>query len=129
MNKVLICDDDDGIVDVAQIILQERGYNVQTITQSDQIYEHVRRFNPNVILLDLWMPDISGEEITRTLKQNSSTQNIPIVIVSASRDTEKVAKNVGADDYIFKPFDIEELEEKVARNIKKSLHNNQNHNF
>lgn len=129
MNKVLICDDDDGIVDVAQIILQERGYDVQTITQSDQIYEQVRRFNPNVILLDLWMPDISGEEITRTLKQNSSTQNIPIVIVSASRDTEKVAKNVGADDYIFKPFDIEELEEKVARNIKKSLHNNQNHNF
>lgn len=129
MNRVLICDDDDGIVYVAQIILQERGYDVQTITQSDQIYEHVRRFNPNVILLDLWMPEISGEEITRTLKQNSSTQHIPIVIVSASRDTEKVAKNVGADDYIFKPFDIEELEEKVARNIKKSLHNNQNHNF
>jgi DNA-binding response OmpR family regulator len=127
MKKVLICDDDDGIVDVAQIILQERGYTVQTLTQSGDIFDKVKSFDPNLILLDLWMPEMNGEEITRSLKANTNTQHIPIVIVSASRDTEKVARKVGADDFISKPFDIIELEEKVARNIEKGFSNNLTH--
>jgi PleD family two-component response regulator len=73
------------------------------------------------------MPEMNGEEITRSLKANTNTQHIPIVIVSASRDTEKVARKVGADDFISKPFDIIELEEKVARNIEKGFSNNLTH--
>ncbi len=113
--KILICDDDEGIVDVASIVLRDAGYDVTTLTTSEKIYSLVEKLQPDIILLDLWMPNISGEEITMQLKENEKTKHIPVVIVSASRKTEHIATRVGADDFMCKPFDIEELEAIVRK--------------
>jgi len=112
---VLICDDDEGIVDVATIILRDAGFKVVPVTSSLAVIETVRSVKPDVILLDLWMPDISGEELTIQLKKNPETTTIPVILVSASRDTENIATKSGANDFIKKPFDIDELEQYVRK--------------
>jgi DNA-binding response OmpR family regulator len=107
-------------VEVATIILQNKGYTVVAITNGDTIFDKIKSARPNVILLDLWMPHRTGEEITRELKSNKDTKDIPIIIVSASKDTEKVSRRIGADDFICKPFDIEVLEALVDKYAARS---------
>ena len=112
---VLIVDDDEGIAEVARIILSDSGYEVKSLTNSENIFDVIAQKRPAVILLDLWMPELSGEDILIKMKRDKSLSDIPVVVVSASKDTEKVAKNLGADDFLTKPFDINELEAKVAQ--------------
>ncbi|MGI5827734.1 MAG: response regulator [Patescibacteria group bacterium] len=115
--KILVCDDDEGIADIVKIVLENKAYQVVSMTRTDHIFEEVRKLRPNLILLDLWMPNLGGEEITRHLKQDQKTKDIPIVIISASKDTEQITQRIGADDYLCKPFDIEKLEKIVERYI------------
>jgi DNA-binding response OmpR family regulator len=112
---VLICDDDEGIVDVATIILKDAGFRVVPVTSSLAVIDTVKNVKPDIILLDLWMPDLSGEELTVKLKKDPTTSSIPVILVSASRDTENIATRSGANDFIKKPFDIDELEQYVRK--------------
>lgn len=112
-NTIYICDDDEGIVDVTKIVLEEQGYDVHVLNHGKELIKLVEKQKPDVILIDLWMPDLSGEKITNMLKKNADTKDIRIIVFSASKDTERVAMSAGADDYMCKPFDIEELENKV----------------
>lgn len=113
--KILICDDDEGIVDVASIVLKDAGYDVTTVTASETIFSIIDEIHPDIILLDLWMPNLSGEKIAEQLKSQKKTKDIPVIIMSASRKTEHAAMKTGADGFICKPFNIEELEEIVRK--------------
>ena len=115
MKKVLICDDDAGIVDVAGIVLREAGYDVTTLTTSEKIFSVIKDIEPDIILIDLWMPNLSGEQIVMELKKKEKTKSIPVIIMSASRKTEDTALHTGAEGFICKPFDIEELEDIVRK--------------
>jgi len=118
--KVLICDDDEGILEVAGIVLGEKGYEVEQISESDLVVDRVNEFNPDVVLLDLWMPKVSGEDLTKQLKGNPETAGIPVVIVSASMETQKIAVAAGADGFLCKPFNISDLEDVVDKFIEKT---------
>lgn len=107
--KVLICDDDQGILEVTKIILENNGYEVETLDNGRAIVKHVKTSMPNLILLDLWMPGIEGKEITKLLKADQETKKIPLIIVSAVNDLDKVASEIEADDFLPKPFDMDEL--------------------
>src|SRR5579884_1070730 len=84
--KVLICDDDQGILEVTKIILESNGYDVDTLDNGKAIVKHVKNSKPHLILLDLWMPGIEGKEITKLLKSDQQTKQIPLIIVSAVND-------------------------------------------
>lgn len=116
--RILVCDDDDGILDVVQLVLEDQGYEVLTYSNSEDIVDKIDAAQPHLILLDLWMPIISGEEIAYALRKRPSTCAIPIVIFSASHDTERVWRETGADAYLLKPFDIDELEQVVADHVR-----------
>ena len=115
--RILVCDDDEGIADIVKIILENKGYNVFSLTQCDDIFQKIEHIMPCLILLDLWMPILSGEEITKRLKQQEETKNIPVIIISANRDTQQIAEKVHANGFLCKPFDIEELESIVEKYI------------
>lgn len=117
---VLICEDDEGIIEITQIVLQEKGYRVITQTDASLIYTKVEEVKPDIILLDLWMNGLNGEEIARRLKVNEKTKHIPIIIMSASKDTELIARQAGADAFLSKPFDLTALEDIVEIHIEKS---------
>lgn len=115
---VIICDDDEGILDVASIVLEEKGYTVLPLGNCDEVQDLVHKEKPDLILMDLWMPGKGGEQVTKELKSDPDTASIPIIIVSASKNTKDTALSAGADDFLYKPFDIEELETMVDKYIK-----------
>jgi len=110
--KILVADDDPAIVDSVQIILELEGYNVSTTVDGETVYGLKRNF-PDLLLLDIWMSRLDGREICRYLKDNPSTKNIPIIIISASKDVEASAVMAGADGFIAKPFEMDDLLTKV----------------
>jgi len=116
--KILLCDDDEGVVEVVKIVLAEKGYAVEVLYECGEIDKQVKKIKPDLIILDLWIPEIGGEQATRVLKADPATRNIPIIILSAHHDTEKLAKAVGADAFLKKPFDITVLENIVGKHLR-----------
>lgn len=115
--KILLCDDDAGIVEAVQLILELKGYEVVSLMEGEDLFATLDSFSPDLILLDLWLSGISGEDITKKLKSKTATKNIPVVILSANTQTCEISSAIGADDYVCKPFDIEELERVIKKYV------------
>lgn len=111
--KILVADDDPAIVDAVQMVLEDEGYQVET-TVDGTTEKRVDEGRPDLILLDIWMSGVDGRDICRRLKAKEETAGIPVIMVSANRDTEALARECGANDFLPKPFDIDVLLEKVA---------------
>ena len=116
--KILICDDDKDIADVTSIILEESGFKVKTLYSCETIFETIEIFTPDLILMDLRIPKKGGEAITRELKANDKTKNIPVLIFSANHKAVQIAENVGADGFIGKPFDIDVLVSIIKHHLR-----------
>lgn len=112
--KILVADDDPAICDAVQFMLEEEGYTVSTTVNGETIYKMETDF-PDLLLLDIWMSGQDGREICKYLKKKELTQNIPIIMVSASRDIEESAKEAGANDFLAKPFKMDDLLNKIAK--------------
>lgn len=119
MKKILIFDDDKSILEVITIIFEENGYKVEISETSHDIIQKVEKFLPDVILMDNWIPNIGGVEATRLLKNHSEFKHIPVIYVTANNDIAALAQSAQADDFVAKPFNLEDLEEKVAFYMKK----------
>lgn len=121
MGNVLICDDDIAILEVTRTILEVAGYEVKTSVTCNNIIRLVQETDPDLILMDLWIPDAGGEEATKLIKANEITRNIPVILFSANNDIEKIAQKTQAEGYLKKPYEIEELEKIVSSNIKRRV--------
>jgi Response regulators consisting of a CheY-like receiver domain and a winged-helix DNA-binding domain len=117
--KLLVCDDDQDILDLVQMIFESNQYKVICENNSMNIYKSIEREQPDALLMDIWMPGLSGDQVTKVLKQNAETKNIPVIMFSASEEGKKIANESGADDYISKPFDIADLLSVVNIHINK----------
>lgn len=114
---VLVCEDDEGIIDIAQIVLGDKGYTVVGLLNPAGIFAAVTETKPDLILLDLWMVGLSGDDIARQLKAAETTRHIPIIIMSANKDAGEIARVAGAEDFLAKPFDLAALEKIVEKYI------------
>jgi CheY-like chemotaxis protein len=108
--KIIIFDDDEDILSVCTYVLEEQGWEVHVFTDCNQIIDKVSAVMPDVILMDNWIPDTGGIIATQTLKSNDTLKNIPVVYFSANSDIQLLAKQAGAEAYIAKPFDLEDME-------------------
>ena len=106
---IYVCDDDDGILDVMTIVLEEAGFTVIQKTDGRAVMADIGNDLPDLLLVDLWMPTVGGEELTKKIKSNQELAHIPVIIISANRNTETIATAAGADGFLAKPFDIDEL--------------------
>ena len=113
--KVIIFDDDEDILSICNYILQEQGWEVHTYTDCNNIVEKVTGIMPNVILMDNWIPDAGGIVATQTLKSNNALKTIPVVYFSANSDIQLLAQQAGAETYLAKPFDLDELERVINK--------------
>jgi DNA-binding response OmpR family regulator len=114
--KILVADDDAAIVDAIQLILEDADYTVETTLNGEDVLKMEDNF-PHLILLDIWMSGQDGRTICKYLKKQKLTRHIPIIMISANRDTSQIAKTAGADDFITKPFEIDELLKKVKKYV------------
>ena len=107
-NTVLVVDDDRLIREVITLALEDSGYTVVTAEGVDAL-EVATRAGPAVVLLDINMPLIDGVEVRRQLRANPTTAQIPVIALSAATNLRARATEMRADDYLAKPFDIDEL--------------------
>jgi len=113
IKKILVCDDDEGILDMLALILEETGHEILLENNSMNVLSIIETQSPDLILLDLWMPVISGDQLLKSIRSNSNMHNLPVIVISASRDGKKIAEQAGASAYIAKPFDFQELIDSV----------------
>jgi two-component system phosphate regulon response regulator PhoB len=115
--KILVVDDDKDILDIISYILFEKHYHVIP-SQTSDIISYLPQIQPDLILLDNWLSDARGSELCKTIKTNPVLLNIPVILISAVNDLERIAKDCYADAFIEKPFNVHELEDMIADLIK-----------
>lgn len=115
--KILLADDDPAIVDSMQLMLETVGYEVDTTVDGETVLKMEEEL-PDLLLLDIWMSGQDGREICKYLKSQKDTQHIPIIMISANKDTAKIAKESGANDFLAKPFEMSDLLAKVEKYIQ-----------
>ncbi len=113
--KILLLDDSTITLEMEKAVLEDRGYEVAVAANLLEFQAELDRFQPEIILTDLMMPDISGKDIVRVLKQDFHTERIPIVLFSSKPDVElaEIAEQAGADGYLSKSHGIEKLGDMV----------------
>lgn len=117
---ILVCDDDKSTTDLLKKILEKKGYHVETLANSDKLFFRINKCRPGLILMDIKMPEIGGELAAHLLKNHEETKDIPILMFSAHDEIDDITKKSGADGYISKPFNIEDLEKTVAAYFRKN---------
>ncbi|MBI3522063.1 MAG: response regulator [Chloroflexi bacterium] len=108
MRRVLVVDDDDGIRDFVTSALSEEGYAVDEAADGAEALAHASSWDPDLILLDMRMPVMDGWEFARTYRDKPG-KHAPIVIVTAALDVAKDAREIGADGFLAKPFQLDDL--------------------
>jgi len=113
--KILIVDDEEDILDLVDLSLTADGFDVITARSGPEALEKVREEMPDLILLDISMPDMDGYEVMRRLKGDRRTSSIPIIMLTAASDKRDKVRSfsAGADDYVVKPFDADELTARI----------------
>ncbi len=113
--RILLLDDSTITLEMEKAVLEDRGYKVAIAANLLEFQSQLDRFQPEIILTDLMMPDISGKDIVRVLKQDFHTEKIPIVLFSSKNDDElrEIAEQAGADGFLAKSHGIDKLGDMV----------------
>ncbi|HEY9000855.1 MAG TPA: response regulator [Mucilaginibacter sp.] len=114
---VLLVEDDPDVLDILYYILADAGYQV-TRSDGHDVMHRIAELPPGLILLDHRLQVAWGADICRRLKNSESTRAIPVIMMSATMYLEETAKTAGADDHLAKPFDLEDLLNKVGRHLQ-----------
>ena len=119
VNKVLLVDDDPGIIEVLKLYFEKEGYQVSTCMQGDRAIGAFTQFKPDIVLLDLMLPGMDGNDICREIRKTSDT---PIIMLTARTDTldKIIGLELGADDYIPKPFEPKEVLARVKAVLRRT---------
>lgn len=110
----MIADDNAGIVEAVKMMLEDEGYTVDTALSGADV-KNLHGELPSVLVLDIWMAGEDGRDICKHLKGQEATRHLPIILFSALKDVQQIAQEVGADDFLLKPFDIDDLLNKVRQ--------------
>jgi DNA-binding response OmpR family regulator len=118
MKKILVVDDEKKIVEIVKAYLEKDGFQIVTAYDGQKALEAVRSERPDLMVLDLMLPDVSGWEVCRAVRKDS---NLPIIMLTARDEvTDKiVGLEMGADDYVTKPFDPKELVSRIRAVLRR----------
>lgn len=117
--SILVVEDNDDLLLLLRLILESAGYQVKTVDNGRDALAHIEQHKPQLILMDIMMPEISGLQVARKIKEQSDYKALPILLVSAvdRLEDEQLLKSK-ADGIIYKPFDLDDLVSRVAQLTK-----------
>lgn len=118
--RILIADDTPASLSLLSSVLEPQGYEILAVSSGKDALKIAERAEPDLVLLDVMMPGHDGFHVCRTLKAEEATRELPVIFITSRNDTESVLKGfrVGAVDYIFKPYQAEEVITRVATHLK-----------
>jgi len=121
--KVLVADDDKNVINIIRYSLEGDKFEVLEATNGKEALGMIFARSPDILILDIMMPEMDGYMVCKELKEHDTTKNLPIIILSAkvSVDDKLKAMGLGIDDYIIKPFDPRELEARIRMRLKPSV--------
>lgn len=122
MTTIYVIEDDQNIREIETFALKNSGYEVIDFERAKDFYKELDKKIPNLIVLDIMLPDENGLDIVKTLRRRVDTKNIPVILVSAkTSELDKVkGLDIGADDYLCKPFGVMELISRVKALLRRS---------
>jgi len=118
--NILVIEDNHAILDVITLILESEAFNVNGLNKGADFIDHVQKFNPDVIIMDIMLPDADGRLLLKELKDTATTQHIPVLMISARYNASNYTLDgIEADDFMAKPFNIDELMDKIYALLRK----------
>ncbi len=116
MTSVLVVDDDPDVCDLVRYKLEQSGFDVRRANDGDQALREVDAEIPDLVLLDIMMPGMSGLEVLERWRANGATEKLPVIMLTAKAQENDVERGfeLGADDYVIKPFSPRELARRVT---------------
>lgn len=120
-SKILIVEDDLDVAEMLNAYFRVQGYEVFTVNWGEDGVRSAQQDHPDLVILDIRLPDIDGYEVARRLRSDRRTSDIPIIFLTEKRDRSDRLQGleIGADDYITKPFDVQELRLRVRNALKR----------
>jgi len=120
--KIFIVEDDLDLAEMLTAYFQAQGYAVQSAAFGEDAVTEIRSYRPDVVLLDIRLPDIDGYEVCRRLRKARRTQHVPVIFLTERRERENklAGLELGAVDYITKPFDVQELRLRVRNALRRT---------
>jgi DNA-binding response OmpR family regulator len=105
-NKILVVEDEESLLKLESILLSSKGYSVTGVMDGKAALEEIKKNRPDLVLLDVMLPEMDGFEVCRRIKEESETAGIPVVMLTAKKSNQDIerGRQVGADAYITKPF-------------------------
>ncbi len=120
MKRILVVDDDKDILSILKLILKMNGFEVKVTPNAGEAISTSVSYSPQLVLLDVYLSGADGRDVCNILKSNPVTKDIPVVMFSAHSSFPDILKVCKADDFIAKPFDVDELVGKI--NYQLELH-------
>jgi two-component system phosphate regulon response regulator PhoB len=120
--KIFIIEDETSIIHLVQHNLEKDGFIVSSAINGNEGLKDLKKFEPNLLLLDWMLPDLSGIEICKSIRKNTSFKNLPVIMLTAKGEEEDKIKGLdsGADDYLTKPFSYNELLARIKAILRRS---------
>ncbi len=120
--RILVVEDEESILDVLTQALKRQGYEVYSALDGDKALDLASLLKPDIVILDIMLPEMDGWEVCRRLKSSPETLKIPIIMLTARREEKDVVEglNIGADDYVKKPFSLAELLARIKAILKRT---------
>jgi DNA-binding response OmpR family regulator len=116
--KILILDDDNDILEILSWLLKDSGYQVKTLSCGETVFDDIKDFRPDLILMDVMLAGLDGRSICRNIKENHLTYFIPVILISGTYDLADVLNQSGApNDFVSKPFDLYHLLAKIQKQL------------
>ena len=120
--KIFIIEDETSIIQLVQHNLEKEGFVVSSSTNGNDGLKELKKFEPNLLLLDWMLPDLSGIDVCKSLRRDKNFKNLPIIMLTAKGEEEDKVKGLesGVDDYITKPFGFNELMARIKALLRRS---------
>lgn len=119
MRKILAVDDDNDILEVLRFVLEDSGYEVETLSDGRYLFDKIKSNTPDLILLDIMLGNLDGRELCKDVKAKKETHEIPVILISASHNIADSMTQKGAPDaFIAKPFDIDVLLNTIQTHLR-----------